>query len=205
MRTLGLIGGIGSGKSTVALLFIQLGAGVIHVDVIGHQVLCLSEVGAAIRERWGNGVFDENGEPDRKAIADIVFAPTEPGRRELAFLTELTHPIIRREIDSELRKQELASKPAVVLDAALLLETNWKTSVDFIAFVDVPRSVRLERVLQRGWTEAQFDAREAAQLPLDVKKAQADAVIDNSGSIAQTFDAVKHVWKNLIGGSRPTR
>ena len=202
MQTLGLIGGIGSGKSTVAVLFAQLGAGVVNADVVGHRILRLPEIKTALEQRWGNGILDSTGELDRKAIAEYVFAPTEFGHRELAFLTALTHPLIKREIDSELRQLASAEKPVAVLDAALLLETDWKTSVDRIVFVDAPRCVRLERILKRGWTESQFDAREAAQLPLEVKKAKADVIVDNSGNLPQTLDGVKRVWKDLIGGSQ---
>ena len=197
MQTLGLIGGIGSGKSTVAALFAQLGAGIVDADGIGHRVLCLPEVKAAIERRWGHGVIAPNGEPDRRAIADRVFSSTESGRRELEFLTALTHPIINREIDVELRKLESAECPIAVLDAALLLETDWKTRVDHIVFVDASRNVRLQRVLGRGWTEVQFDAREASQLSLECKKTKADWIVDNSENITKTLDEVQSIWQNL--------
>ena len=200
MQTLGLIGGIGSGKSTVASLFAQWGAGVVDADAIGHRVLCFSEVKAAIEQRWGRGVFTPNGDLDRKAIADRVFSSTESELRELEFLTSLTHPIIKREIDAELQRLESEGTPIAVLDAALLLETDWKTNVNYIVFVDAPRNIRLQRALRRGWTEAQFDAREATQLPLEFKKAKADWIVDNSKNIAQTLDGVKAVWQNLTVG-----
>jgi len=197
MQILGLIGGIGSGKSTVAGLFAQWGAGVVDADTIGHRVLRLSKVKTAIEQRWGLGVFGPNGDIDRKAIADRVFSPTESELRELEFLTSLTHPIIKREIDAELQRLESAETPVAVLDAALLLETDWKTNVHYVVFVDAPRNVRLQRALRRGWTTAQFDAREATQLPLEFKKTKADWIVDNSGNFAQTLDEVQTVWQNL--------
>ena len=195
MQTLGLIGGIGSGKSLVASLFAQLGAGVIGADAIGHRVLGLPAVKETLRQRWGNGVFQPNDEIDRKAVAALVFVPTESGRRELEFLTALTHPLIHNAIEEELK---LAETPLAVLDAALLLETDWKTNVDRVVFVDAPRNIRLQRVLNRGWTESQFDAREAAQLSVELKKAKADWIIDNSGSIEETFDQVKTIAAPII-------
>ena len=195
MQTLGLIGGIGSGKSLVASLFAQLGAGVVDADAIGHRVLALPTVKETLRQRWGNGVFQPNDEIDRKAVAALVFAPPKSDRRELEFLTALTHPLIHNDIEAELRQSQLVGMPLAVLDAALLLETDWKTNVDRIAFVNAPRNIRLQRVLNRGWTEPQFDAREAAQLSVELKKAKADWIIDNSGSIEETLDQIKTIWE----------
>ncbi len=200
MITLGIIGGIGSGKSAVAALFGQLGAGVIDADALGHRVLRFPEVRDEIRKRWGDAVFDTDGELNRYEIAKRVFAATESGRRELEFLTLLTHPRIKHEIDTELRRLRENGATVAVLDAALLLETDWKTSVDRIVFVDTPRSIRLQRVRQRGWTEAQFDAREAAQLPLEAKKKQADWVVDNSRFLPETLDIIREIWQNSING-----
>ena len=202
MQTLGLIGGIGSGKSTVAALFARLGAGVVDVDAIGHRILRLPEVGSVIEKRWGTDIFTPSGEPDRKAIAAHVFSPTETGRRELEFLTALTHPLIQREIVVERQRCASDGPSVVVLDAALLLETDWKTDVDQIVFVEAPREVRLRRVLERGWTETQLTAREATQLPLDFKRAKAHWHIDNAGDIEKTFDEVKAIWQNLVVGDR---
>ena len=196
MITLGLIGGIGSGKSTVASFFAQRGAGVIDADAIGHRVLDLPNVKESLRKRWGDGVFLPNGEPDRKAVAALVFAPTESENRELAFLTALTHPLIQSEIEAELRR--LKGTPLIILDAALLLETEWKTNVDRIVFVDAPRDIRLQRVRTRGWTEAQFDAREAAQLPLEFKKSKADWIVDNSGTMTKTLGEVERVIHDCL-------
>ncbi len=195
--TLGLIGGIGSGKSTVARLFAQLGAGVIDADRIGHRVLLTPPIKDAVRTRWGNTVFDASGEVDRRAVAEIVFAQTESGRRELDFLKSLTHPLIRREIENEINAFEKSGISVAVLDAALLLESDWQTAVDGIVFVDAPKNIRLERVLQRGWTEKQFDSREKAQLPLDVKKAAANWTVDNSGNLETTLDQTRFLWQNV--------
>ena len=199
MFTLGLIGGIGSGKSTVASLFARLGAGVVDADAIGHRVLTRPEVKETLRERWGNDVFLSNGELDRKAVAATVFTQTEDGNRKLEFLTDLTHPLIQSDIAEELHRLELAGTAIAVLDAALLLETDWKTGVDRIVFVDAPRNIRLQRILQRNWTETQLDAREAMQLPLEFKKSLADWIIDNSRTMEETL----HQIETILGPKEP--
>ena len=86
-----------------------------------------------------------------------------------------------------------------VLDAALILEAGWDKLCDYFAFIDVPREVRLARALQRGWTEGDFTAREAAQESLDSKRARADVIIDNSGSPDHTQGQVQRLWQFLVG------
>jgi dephospho-CoA kinase len=86
-----------------------------------------------------------------------------------------------------------------VLDAALILEAGWDRLCNCYAFIDVPQEVRLARALQRGWTERDFAAREAAQESLDFKRAHADVIIDNSGSVEHTQDQVQRLWQFLVG------
>ena len=88
--------------------------------------------------------------------------------------------------------------PLAVLDAALI-EAGWDKLCNYFAFIDVPREVRLARALQRGWTEGDFAAREAAQESLDSKRARADVIIDNSGSLEHTKGQVQHLWQFLVG------
>ena len=92
-----------------------------------------------------------------------------------------------------------SSSPLAVLDAALILEAGWDRLCDYFVFIDVPEEVRLARALQRGWTEGDFAAREAAQESLDSKRARADVIIDNSGSAAHTQGQVERLWQFLVG------
>lgn len=197
MKTLGIVGGIGSGKSTVAGVFEKLGAALINADEIGHQVLQQDEIKQAAALRWGTSVFDSQGELDRPKLAAIVFTETEAGKIELEFLQSLTHPSIGNEIDHRIEQFCQSGKRVAVLDIPLLFETNWSCSVDKVLFVDAPRPVRLERVLKRGWTETEFNRREAAQLPLEEKRNRADWVLKNYGNSDQMLDQVVRIWENL--------
>ena len=132
MQTIGIIGGIGSGKSTVAELFRQAGVAVIAADDIGHQVLLLPKVKDAIRNRWGSAVFDnESNEIDRKKLAAIVFAD----EMELAYLKNLTHPLIAEEVHRQRKELEQNGTRLCLLDAPLLLESGLEHLADVIVFV----------------------------------------------------------------------
>jgi dephospho-CoA kinase len=176
---IGLVGGIGAGKSLVAAEFARRGATVIAGDPAGHEALRQPEIRQRVVERWGSGVLGADGEVDRRALATIVFADAQ----ERKALEEMVFPWIGR----RLREQLAASQadPAVrwiVLDAAVMLEAGWNNVCDWIVYVDAPRELRLERLArQRDWTPAQLAAREAAQWSPEAKAAYADAVLVNAG------------------------
>ncbi|HZZ27003.1 MAG TPA: dephospho-CoA kinase, partial [Pirellulales bacterium] len=161
MKILGLLGGVASGKSTVADLFRQRGAAVLDADRAGHEVLRQPAVRAAIGGRWGAEVIGPDGEVDRKALARIVFAPPPAGPLELAELERLTHPEIRRRLKAEALQLAKQGLPLVILDAPVMLKAQWNTLCDALAFVDCPREQRLARALKRGWSAEEFERREA--------------------------------------------
>jgi dephospho-CoA kinase len=191
----GLVGGIGSGKSLVAQLLAEQGGAVIDADHLGHEALRQPEVREQIVARWGTGVLREDGSVNRRAVAAIVFA--DPAERRA--LEALVFPWIERGIRAALAEADRDPRVRfVVLDAAILLETGWREVCDLVVFVDAPRAVRLGRLAaQRGWTEADVAARERAQFPLEEKKARADVVIDNSGDPAQTRRQVEQLVARL--------
>jgi dephospho-CoA kinase len=198
MVVIGLVGGIASGKTTVAEQLRSLGAEVLVADKIGHEVLRDRQVQDRLRERWGEAVFDRDGQVDRAAVARIVFAPPPEGPRQLAFLEQITHPQIARRVRERLAELAVRSDlKAVVLDAPLLLKVGWGETCDKLVFVEATRSLRLQRARERGWSEADFAAREAAQESLDEKRNCADWVIDNSFSPSDTFRQVQRFWRSL--------
>jgi dephospho-CoA kinase len=199
MKTIGLVGGIASGKSLVAKMLVDLGAGVLDADRTGHAVLADdAEVRAALRDRWGDSVFAADGGIDRAAVARRVFADGSQADGELRFLQRLLHPRIGRRLEEIARQFAKEGKPAVVLDAPLLLEAGWKPFCDLILMVDAPRDIRLARAKQRGWSEADFDQREAAQVSVDEKRRLADVVIENCGPEDELRLAVQQLWKKYV-------
>jgi dephospho-CoA kinase len=199
MKTIGLVGGIASGKSRVAQLLVDLGAGMLDADRTGHAVLAEdADVHAAIRRRWGDAVFDADGNVDRAAIAERVFGSSAEATVERQFLEGLLHPRIGRRLEAQQQEFAAAGRPAVVLDAPLLLEAGWKPMCDVVLMVDATRETRLARARARGWTEDEFDLREASQWSADEKRRHADVVINNEGSEQALRDAIMQFWRRYI-------
>jgi dephospho-CoA kinase len=199
MQIIGLLGGVASGKSFVAGQFQPLGAKVLDADRIGHEVLLLPEVRDGIRNHFGDKVFGENGEVDRKALGRIVFGPPPDGPRELLVLEQLTHPEIRRRLRAEADQMAAAGVAAAIFDAPVMLKSGWDKICSSVVYVDAPEEVRRERALSRGWSKEEFEARETAQESLEVKRRRADFVIDNSASAEYTQSQIERFWHSLVG------
>ena len=179
---IGIVGGIGSGKSLVAAEFARHGGLVVAGDRLGHDALRQPDIKAQIVGRWGKRILDPAAEIDRRQLAGIVFAD----RSELRALESMTHPYIGRRIRREIANAEnTANVHWIVLDAALLLEAGWHEVCSHIVFVDAPDAVRAQRLQERGWSARDVKAREQAQMPLQEKRQRADAVIDNSAGPEQ--------------------
>jgi dephospho-CoA kinase len=183
----------------VAERFELFGAKVLDADRIGHEVLLLPEVRDEIRNHFGDKAFGENGEVDRKALGRIVFGPPPDGPRELLVLEQLTHPEIRRRLRAEADQMAADGMAAAVLDAPVMLKSGWDKICTRIVYVDAPEEVRRERALSRGWSKEEFEAREAAQESLEVKRRRADFVIDNSASSEYTQSQIERFWHSLVG------
>jgi dephospho-CoA kinase len=193
-RVIGLIGGIGSGKSRVAEEFARRGAVVVSGDAFGHEALRQPDVRARIVGRWGPGVVGDRGEVVRRRLAEIVFA--DPG--ELKALEAIVHPYIGRRLREEVERLRAdPAVPLVVVDAAVMLEAGWDGVCDRLVFVDAPAELRRRRVAERrGWSAAELAAREAAQLPLTAKAARADHTLDNSGPPDQLSRQVDELFRH---------
>jgi dephospho-CoA kinase len=183
---IGVIGGIGAGKSTVAAALARRGGAVIDADQLGHRALETPGVRDWLLGRWGPRVLKPDGSPDRRAVGRIVFA--DPAERRS--LEEQVFPVIRRLAEERIAAAQ--TDPAarfVVLDAAVLLEAGWTDVCDKLVYIDAPREVRLARLAARSrWSADEVAAREAAQLPAAEKRRRADAVIVNDGP-AEKVDA----------------
>lgn len=191
---IGLLGGIGSGKSFVSSIFRQMGARIIDADQIVRRLLGTDAVRRAYVRAWGRGILTAEGRIDPKAVARKTFGKPAQVRR----LNRLIHPFVVREIVRALRA---AKERAVVIDAPLLLETGTDRLCDVLVFVNAPLRERVKRVRKnRGWSESDLRKRESAQWSVSKKKSRADYVVWNKGSSAQTRRHVDRVWKKIIAG-----
>ena len=184
---IGITGGIGSGKSTVASMLAELGAEVIDADALGHEALRRDDVKEQLREAWGEGVFDASGEVDRRALAAEAFGGESQARR----LNAIVHPPILAEIR---RQVQACRAKALVLDAALLIESGLDAICDVVVFVDAPAAVRRERVAARGWTDRELQNREARQSSIEEKRKRSQYVIENGTARENTLAQVVQFW-----------
>lgn len=197
MSHLALTGGIGSGKSTVAKFFAQRGATVIDADAISRSLMepgqqVLADVVAA----FGDDLLDDAGRLKRQALADLVF--NDDAARER--LNAIVHPAVRAESQRQ-RQEALAADAAhavIIQDIPLLVETGQADQFDGVIVVETDPDVRLHRLTAtRGMDAADANARIAAQATDAQRRAVADWVIDNSGSLADTETQVAQVWDEL--------
>ncbi len=191
----GLIGGIGSGKSTVASLFGELGATVWNADTVVHELLDRPHVRRNLVRMWGEGIAPR-GRIDRAALAGIAFRDAASVRR----LNAVVHPHVRRAL-----RRAIAScrRSVLVLDAPLLLEAGGATRCDRIVFVEAPKEIRLRRLKTRGWGPAELRRRERFQWPLAQKRKWADFIVQNGGSRAAAARQVRSLLRDLEHSSHP--
>ncbi|MEM9658754.1 MAG: dephospho-CoA kinase, partial [Planctomycetota bacterium] len=198
MRIIGLVGGIASGKTTVAELLRERGAIVLDADRAGHQVLNELEVRHALVQRWGDSILDERGRVNRAAVAERVFGSSPDAAAERQFLEEVVHPRIRLRLEAEVAGLPHTAAPAVVIDAPLLFEAGWDTICRHTLLVDCRRECRAARAAQRGWSDAELARREAVQMPIVEKRRRASHVIRNDGSLDELRRHVDDFWKSVV-------
>jgi len=195
---IGISGGIGAGKSTVARILAELGCFVVDSDELARQALLDRTVVETLVQWWGQEILDPHGQVDRRAVAEIVF--TRPTERER--LESLVHPWIESH-RLALFKTAPDAAPALVIDAPLLVEVGIDEQCDAVIFVNSDRSVRLDRLTQnRGWSDQELGQREESQLPLDVKRIRADYVVDNDGDLTSLTEQVRQTLHEIVQSHR---
>ncbi len=193
MLLVGLTGGIGSGKSTVARLLAARGAVVLGADVLAREAVEPGTPGFdAVLARFGDAVRSSGGTIDRARLAAIVFADDE-ARHDLE---AIVHPQVRLRI-GEAVAAHADSDAVVVVDSPLLIETGAHESFPVVVVVTAPDDARIARLTARGMGEADVRARMAAQMPLEEKATYADVLLDNGGSEAELESQVDRLWADL--------
>ncbi|MEX1040743.1 MAG: dephospho-CoA kinase [Pirellulaceae bacterium] len=199
MKTVGILGGIASGKSEVTRILSELGAAIFDGDRAGHEVLRNPAVKERIRQQFGSEVFDPEGEVDRRRLAAVVFANTPEGPAALTKLERITHPKIREMLDQQrICYLKAGNVPLLVLDAPVMIKAGWLADCDHVLFVQSSRENRLARAKDRAWSELEFDAREARQENLDEKRELADDIVNNDQDLPHLRRQVLAVWDDLL-------
>lgn len=195
MFRIGLTGNIASGKSTVAQVWRRLGAHVVEADVLAREAVAPGSQGLdRVVEVFGPQVVGPEGELDRDRVREIVFADPDARRR----LEAIVHPVVA-ELRAE-RERELAEQGArtVVHDIPLLFEVGMQDEFDLLVVVDAPASVREKRIVEtRGLSPEQARRMIEAQMPAEAKRAEADIVIDNSGTLAELEASAEVAWRRI--------
>lgn len=202
MLVIGLTGGMGAGKSTVARLLAEHGAHVIDADAVAREVVAPGAPAlAAIAEQFGDEVLTDDGALDRAAMAGIVFADEE----RLGALEAITHPAIRARIAELLREHEQAEageadERVVVLDHPLLVETGLADDLPVVVVVTAPEELRVQRLAAgRGIDPADARARMRSQASDEQRRAAATHVVRNDGDSDRLRRRVAALWQELTG------
>jgi dephospho-CoA kinase len=195
---IGVVGGIGSGKSFIARLFGEVGCLVIDSDAQVREAYRHADVKQMLVKWWGTEVLTPEGEVDRRAIARIVFEQDDQRRR----LELLLHPIVNLQREKEMAAA--AHDPDVIAyiwDTPLLVEAGLYTQCDAVIYVDAPLEDRLKRVMaQRGWDEAELNRREKLQFPLDRKLKISDYQIVNTTDLGRASSQVREILSRIVTG-----
>jgi len=195
MLLVGLTGNIGSGKSTAARLLSEHGATVIDADVLARRVVEPGTPGyEKIVERWGQEIVGLDHHLDREALRRIVFSD----QAQLEELNQIVHPEVERLRERLIRDARSRGDRIVVCDIPLLFEKKMADRFDRIILIDAPREVRLERLVrERGLRETEAMDMIAAQMPAELKRARADFIIENDGTLVDLERHVDEAWQAL--------
>jgi dephospho-CoA kinase len=193
---IGVIGGIASGKSTVAAEFGKLGCAVIDADAIAHESLREAPVREEVVRLFGPGVVNSRGEVDRRRLASVAFAD----ERRLSALNHVIHPHVLQRTEELIAQYNKESDiPAIVLDMPLLIEVGWADRCDRVIFVACDRARRAERARRKGLLdEMDIEIRENSQISLDKKAELADNIIDNNSDFSTLVRQIQDIFSDII-------
>ena len=195
MRVIGLTGGIGTGKSTVARFLAELGAVILDMDKVGHEVLKPgTEVWREVVTAFGKQILTPGGEIDHKKLGQIVFS--DPG--SLSQLNQITHPRIADMVKAQLEEYRKQGVAVVVLEAPLLLEAEWTSPADEVWVTVAPKSIVLHRLKEGSrLSQAEALARIRSQLSSEERIKRADVVINTDCELDELKARVAALWRRL--------
>jgi dephospho-CoA kinase len=193
---IGILGGIGAGKSTVSGLFGQLGAAVIDADRLAHEVLKQPETIRQIKRKFGPDVLNEDGLVDPQRLSGLVFED----KSNLEFLNQLIHPQVIEKTEQLLSiYQQDVSCRAVVLDIPLLVEVGWDRQCDYLVFVDCSLENRLRRLAEKRKIDPeQLKKRENFQISLDKKAKIAHYIVNNNSDESEVAEQVTEIFSSIV-------
>ncbi len=197
MITIGLTGGIGSGKSEAADVLHSLGAVVLNADQIGHEAYAPGTDGfKRVVEAFGASIVRENGEIDRRKLGALVFENDE----KRAQLEAIVWPLIGDRLQKRINETRARGTVAVVVEAAVLLEAGWHRLVDHIWVVDAPDEIVVERVKSaRGLTDDEVRQRMRAQMTSTERRRRATLLVWNGGDLESFKKNVRDAWESIAG------
>jgi len=193
---IGILGGIGAGKSTTAAEFEKLGCGLIDADKIAHQLLDEPEIKQKVIEAFGSSILEKDNKIGRKKLADIVFAD----RGKLLQLNNIIHPAVLARAEQLIEQfNSRQDVKAIVLDMPLLVEVGWEKRCEKLIFIDCKAEKRAERSRKTHlFDENQLKIRENLQISLDKKQAIAENTIDNNSELSALKKQVAEIFSNIV-------
>ena len=202
-KIIGLTGNIGTGKSTVAWMFEEMGVPVLDADEIAHEFLAPhTHTWKEIYKRYGNAIMGKDGTIDRTTLARIVFQ--DPAERR--WLESLIHPLVKGEIEKRAVALAREGQHFILAEVPLLIEAHWEGLFDAIVVVRCREDQEIERCMQKfDMSREEVLLRLGAQFPLSRKVASADAVIDNDGTFDETRVQVARLHQEMVKGIFPKK
>ena len=188
---IGILGGIGSGKSSVAAEFAKLGCGVVDADKIAHELLETEEIAEQVRQAFGEDVFDSDGRINRQVLGERTFENSE----NVAKINDILHPEVLVKCRQLIAEYNNTDIKAIILDLPLLIEVGWEKKCDILIFVDCPEPIRAQRAEKNcGLSKKLLKKRENFQISLDNKSKIAHYTINNHSDLLALAEQVARIF-----------